>query len=234
LALRARGHEPVVLSRSTGVDAFSGEGLETALSGAQALIDLINTAARTPAEAGAFFSTETSNLLAAELRAGIQHHVLVSIVGLERLPASAHYAGKRRQEQVVRQGPVPWTILRASQFFEFAELMLRTSTRDGIAHLPPLLLQPVAAADVGKVLAELAVGPPLRQVLNLTGPEPQDLVDMARRILNLRGEQTKLVPSWRSGRFGVEAAGEMFLADPDARIAPTTFEEWLRARQAGD
>ena len=229
-ALRAIGHEPVVLARSTGVDAFTGEGLDESMRNVEAVIDVINTSARTAEDAEVFFTTETSNVLQAEVRAGVRHHVLLSIVGLERLPSSPHYAGKRRQEQVVMQGPVPWTILRASQFFEFAEMMLRLGTREGTATIPPLLLQPVAAADVGQLLAELAVGAPTRSVENLTGPEPQDLVDMARRILNARGDQTKLVPSWRAGRFGVGAAGEMFLADPSARVARTTFEEWLRGR----
>ena len=155
---------------------------------------------------------------------------MLSIVGVDLVPDNGHYAGKIRQEEVAEAGPVPVTILRATQFFEFAEQVIGW-TRDGdTITLAPLLLQPVAAADVADGLAEAAAGPPQGRASDLAGPETQDFVDMARRILAARGDSTaRLVPSWQNGMFGVEMAGEVLLPGPDARLAPTTFSAWLTA-----
>jgi uncharacterized protein YbjT (DUF2867 family) len=158
---------------------------------------------------------------------GVGHHVVLSIVGLDLVEGNAHYAGKRRQEGLVRGGPIPHTILRATMFHEFAEMVVGWTRKGDAATVPPLLIRPVAASDVGRVLAEVATGMPERRAPDLAGPEPQDLVDMARRALAVRGESIRLVPSWRDGPFGVEMAGEVLLPGPDARLAPTTFEAWL-------
>jgi uncharacterized protein YbjT (DUF2867 family) len=227
-ALRVDGHDPVVIARSTGVDLLTGEGLDTALAGVDAVVDVTNTAATTAAETREFFGTVAGNLLAAGARAGVRHHVLLSIVGIDAIEGNAHYAGKRRQEAVVTAGPVPWTMQRATQFHEFAQMVVGWTRRDGTAVVPPLLVQPVAVLDVAAVLASLAVGPPRGRVTDLAGPGPQDLVDMARRTLVARGEPPlRLVPSWRDGPFGVEMAGEVLLPAPDARIAPISFDAWL-------
>ena len=219
-ALGRIGHDAVVVARSRGVDVATGEGLDDALAGAEAVIDVTNAPA--PEELGAM----TGRLLGAEERAGVAHHVLLSIVGIDRVEGNPHYAGKRRQEELVRTGPLPWTILRATQFHEFATQIVDWTLSDGTATVPPLLLQPVAAADVGDVLAEVATGAP-RGTLELAGPETQDLVDMARRAADAAGRPVRLVPSWRGGVFGPEMAGEVLLPGPDARLAPTTFQTWL-------
>jgi uncharacterized protein YbjT (DUF2867 family) len=221
-------HDVGVLSRSHGVDTVGGIGLDEALQGVDAVVDATNTAETDPDAAQAFFATSTQNLLDAEARAGVRHHVVLSIIAIDRVEGNAHYAGKRRQEEVAEAGSVPVTILRAAQFFEFADLVMGW-TRDGdTVTLPPLLLQPVAASDVADVLAEIAVGAPQGRAADLAGPELQDFVDMSRRILAARGDTTtRLVPSWRDGPFGVEMAGEAMLPGPDARLAPTTLEAWL-------
>jgi uncharacterized protein YbjT (DUF2867 family) len=162
----------------------------------------------------------------------VGHHVLLSIAGVDRVEGNAHYAGKRRQEEVVAAGPIPYTILPATQFHEFAEMVVGWTERDGSAAVPPLLVQPVAAADVGEVLAEVAAGAPQGRARDLAGPATEDLVDMARRALAARGRQVRLVPSWQNGIFGPEMAGEVLLPGPDARIAPTSFEDWLRGSSA--
>ena len=172
----------------------------------------------------------TERLLDAERDAGVAHHVLLSIVGVDRLEGNAHYAGKRRQEELVEAGPVPATIQRATQFHAFPEQVAGSMERDGVAPIAPLLLQPVAAAEVGEVLAEVAAGQPLGRAPDLAGPLLEDMVDMARRTLAVRGRDIRLRPTWRSGLFGVEAAGEVMLAGPEARLAPTTFDEWLAGR----
>jgi len=232
-AVRIAGHHPVVLARSTGVDLLTGAGLDVAevLRDVDAVIDTTNTADTDADEAQRFFGAVTEHLLAAEQRAGVTHHLVLSIVGVERVQSAGHYAGKRRQEQLVADGPVPWTILRATQFFEFPEMVVGWTRRDGTAVVPPLLMQPIAVADVADTLTQIAVGPPQGRVPDLAGPETQDLVDMARRALAAHGEEVRLVPSWRDGPFGTDMAGEALLPGPDARLAPTGFDTWLNDTQ---
>jgi uncharacterized protein YbjT (DUF2867 family) len=229
-ALGRAGHEAVVVARSRGVDLTTGKGLDEALTAVEAVIDTTNARAGDAERARELFGAMTERLLDAERRAGVAHHVLLSIVAVDRLEGNAHYAGKRRQEELVEAGPVPATIQRATQFHEFPEQLAGSTERDGVAPIPPLLLQPVAAADVGEVLAEVAAGPPQGRAPDLAGPLPEDMVDMARRTLAVRGRDVRLRPTWRGGRFGVDAAGEVMLAGPDARLAPTTFDEWLAGR----
>jgi uncharacterized protein YbjT (DUF2867 family) len=215
-----------VLARSTGVDLTTGAGLAAALDGVEAVIDVTNTSSVDTEQVRAFFAAVTGHLLAAEDHAGVRHHVVLSIVGLDRIPDVGHYAGKREQERLARSGPVPVTVVRATQFFDFAAQMVGWTRRGQSATLAPLLLQPVAVSDVADVLVEVAVGEPVNGISELAGPETQDLVDMARRTLAARGESLRLVPTWR-GRYGVELAGEVLLPGPNARIAPTTFDDWL-------
>jgi uncharacterized protein YbjT (DUF2867 family) len=223
--LQRGGHQVAQIARSLGVDTITGDGLDAALDGVDAVIDVSNTPAMEPAEAEAFFERSTRNLLEAGRRAGVRHHVVLSITNIDRIAGNAHYDGKRRQEQAAADGPT--TIVRAAQFFEFAEMVAAWSRQGDTVTVAPLLLQPVAAADVAAVLAEVAQGEPQGRAPDLAGPEPQDFVDMTRRVLAARGDTTtRLLPSWK-GIFGVEMAGEVMLADPGARLAPTTFDAWL-------
>jgi uncharacterized protein YbjT (DUF2867 family) len=158
--------------------------------------------------------------------------VLLSIVNIDRFEGSAHYAGKRAQERVVETGPVPWTIQRATQFHDFAGMVAGRTRRDGVAIVPPLLVQPVAITDVATVLVELAAGAPQGRAPDLAGPETEDLVDMARRTLAARGDPTRLRASWRDGPFGVDWAGEVLLPGDGARLGRITFDTWLRGQRA--
>ncbi len=175
------------------------------------------------------FGTVTERLLAAEQEAGVGHHVVLSIVGLDRVHGNAHYAGKRRQEELVEAGPVPWTIVRATQFHDFGGMVVSWTTRDGRAMVPPLLIQPVSIDDVVELLIEVATGEARRGRIDIAGPRTEDLVDMARRTLTARGESIELVPSWRV-LFGDEMAGEVLLPGGDARIGSVTFDQWLTAQ----
>lgn len=224
--LERAGHDVVGMSRSLGVDLTTGAGLDDALSDVDAVVDVTNSTATDAREAVRFFGTTTRNLLAAEERAGVRHHVLLTIVGLHRVEGNAHYAGKREQERLVEAAPVPWTIVPVTQFHDFAETVASWSEHDGIATVPPLLVQPIAPADVAEVLAEIAVGAHRGRYADVAGPETQDLVDMARRTHLARGRAVRLVPTW-SGTFGTAMAGEVLLPGDGARIAPTTFEDWL-------
>ncbi|HLV59715.1 MAG TPA: SDR family oxidoreductase [Natronosporangium sp.] len=225
-ALERDGHETVRISRSLGVDLLTGEGLDEALTGAEAVIDVTNAPPSDRAAAVSYFGTATANLLAAEQRAGVRHHVLLSIVGIHRVEDNPHYAGKREQERLVSGGPVPWTIVPSTQFHDFAAMVAGWTERDGVATVPPLVVQPVAPADLADILAEIAVGPPRGRYVDVAGPRREDLVDMARRTLRARGRAVTVVPD-RSGPLGASMAGDVLLPGEGARITPTSFDQWL-------
>jgi uncharacterized protein YbjT (DUF2867 family) len=225
------GHTAVRISRSLGVDLLTGEGLDAALEGVDAVIDAISSPPISPDETREYFGTTTHNLLAAEQRAGVRHHVLLSIVGIQRMEmggGTAHYAGKREQERLIEEGPVPWTIVPATQFHDFAGLAASWTEQDGVATIAPLLVQPIAPDDIAEILAEIAAGEPQGRYVDVAGPETQDLVDMARRTNEVLGRKVKLVPTW-SGPIDLSMTGNVLLPGENARIAPTTFEQWLAA-----
>src|SRR6185312_2557286 len=226
-ALEAGGHEVIRMSRSLGVDLMTADGLDAALDGVDAVIDALS-AEGSDDETLAFFGTTTQNLLAAEQRVGVRHHVLLSIVDIHRLEGNAHYAGKREQERLITEGNVPWTIVPATQFHDFAATVTSWTEQDGVASIAPLLVQPIAPDDIAAVLAEVAAGEPQGRYVDVAGPETQDLVDMARRTNEIRGRTVKLVPTW-SGIFDESMAGNVLLPSDNARIAPTTFDDWLAA-----
>jgi uncharacterized protein YbjT (DUF2867 family) len=227
-ALERDGHEAVRISRSLGVDLTTGEGLHGVLDGVDAVVDAISAPPISRDETLAYFGTTTRNLLAAEERAGVRHHVLLSIVGIHGIEGNPHYAGKREQERLIEQGNVPWTIVPATQFHDFAAMVASWTEQDGVATIAPLLVQPIAPDDIADVLAEIAAGEPRGRYVDVAGPEAQDLVDMARRTHDVRGRTVKLVPTW-SGIFGESMAGSVLLPGENARIAPTTFDDWLAA-----
>ncbi|MGE2721670.1 SDR family oxidoreductase [Mycolicibacterium celeriflavum] len=227
-ALERDGHEVVRISRSLGVDLVSGEGLDAALDGVEAVVDAISAPPIDRDRTVEYFGTTTRNLLDAERRAGVGHHVLLSIVGIHDIEGNPHYSGKREQERLIAEGPVPWTVVPATQFHDFAAMVAGWTEQDGVSTIAPLLVQPIAPDDIAEVLAEVAVGLPQGRYVDVAGPETQDLVDMARRTLAARGRQVKLVPTW-SGMFGLSMAGNVLLPGENARIAPTTFDDWLAA-----
>ncbi|BBY42925.1 SDR family oxidoreductase [Mycolicibacterium celeriflavum] len=227
-ALGRDGHDVVRISRSLGVDLMTGAGLDDALTDVEAVIDAISAPPTDREKTTEYFGTTTRNLLAAEHRAGVRHHVLLSIVGIHGIEGNAHYAGKREQERLVAEGPVPWTVVPATQFHDFAAMVVGWTEHDGAATIAPLLVQPIAPDDIAEVLAEVATGQPQGRYVDVAGPEPQDLVDMARRTFEARGRRIKLIPTW-DGVFGLSMAGNVLLPRENARIAATTFDDWLAA-----
>ncbi|TVY06244.1 NAD-dependent epimerase/dehydratase family protein [Mycolicibacterium porcinum] len=225
-ALQGAGHDVVAISRSNGVDLSTGEGLDAALAGVQAVVDAISAPPTDRDSTVDYLGTATRNLLAAEDRAGVGHHVLLSIVGIHGIDGNPHYAGKREQERLIEAGSVPWTIVPATQFHDFAEMVVSWTERDGRAEIAPLLVQPIDPDDVAAVLAEIVAGDPQGRYADVAGPQTQDLVDLARRTLAARGRDVTLMPTW-SSIFGVEMAGNALLPGAGARIAPTTFDQWL-------
>jgi uncharacterized protein YbjT (DUF2867 family) len=227
-ALERDGHEAIRISRSVGVDLTTGDGLDAALEGVDAVVDAVSAPPMDRDQTAAYFGATTRNLLAVEERAGVRHHILLSIVGISRVEGNAHYTGKREQERLVAEGAVPWTIVPATQFHDFAATVISWTERDGVATIAPLLVQPIAPDDIAHILAEVAIGEPQGRYVDVAGPETQDLVDMARRTNEVRGHKVRLVPTW-SGVFDESMAGNVLLPGENARIAPTTFDDWLAA-----
>ena len=233
-ALERRHHTVVPISRAHGVDVVTGTGLSSALHGVEVVVDVTNSTATDSAATVDFFTNATRRLLAAEGSAGVNHHVVLSIAGLWNVGGNAHYEGKRAQETCVTEGEVPFTIVPATQFHDFAEMVASWTAVDGVAQLPPLLIQPVAPYDVAEVLADVAASAPQGRHVDVAGPAPEDLVDMARRTHAARGRLVHLVPSWHTGIFGAEMAGDVLLPSSDAHLAPTSFDTWLAQQAAAD
>ncbi len=227
--LRSRGHDVASLTRATGVNLETAEGLAGRLDGVDAVIDVTNPPVADIASAERAFTAISQNLLSAEGQAGVGHHVALSIAGLQRVEGNPHYYGKRAQERVVQAGSVPFTIVPATQFHDFPAMIAEWGVVEGVAHVPPLLLQPVAPGDVADVLIEIAEGDPQGMSRDVAGPRTEDAVDMARRTRAVRGIDAPLLATWRGGALGVEFAGEVLVPADGARLMPTTFDEWLEA-----
>jgi uncharacterized protein YbjT (DUF2867 family) len=225
--LRGDGHEPLAASPDTGVNALTGEGLAEALAGAEVVVDVSNAPAWDDAAVLDFFETSSRNLLAAESAAGVRHHVTLSVVGTDRLPESGYFRAKLAQEQLVKAGPVPYTIVRATQFFEFISRIADSSAEDAIVRLPPALVRPEAAADVARTLADVAAGSPLNDTVELAGPEAFRLDELARLVLTANGDPRRVTTDVHARYFGAELDDRSLAPGDDARIAPTHFEDWL-------
>jgi uncharacterized protein YbjT (DUF2867 family) len=221
----ADGHDVVVLARSRGVDLLSGDGLEEALAGVEGVVDVTNIETLSRAASVEFFSATTRNLLDAELRAGIRHHVVLSIVGVDRV-GLGYYVGKRAQEQLVADGRVPWTILRATQFHEFAAQML-DRVPGPVAVLPRQRNQPVAAREVARALVDHVTGPPAGFAPELAGPQEENLADMARRLLTRRGSKRRVLALRLPVKGSGAMAGGGLLPAADGPRGVQTYQQWL-------
>jgi uncharacterized protein YbjT (DUF2867 family) len=225
--LREDGHQLLAASPDTGVDTLTGKGLAEALEGARVVVDVSNAPVWEDVPVLDFFRTSSGNILAAEAAAGVRHHVVLSIVGADRLPDSGYYRAKVAQEDAAKAGGIPYTILRATQFFEFIGRIADSSTDGGTVHLPPVLVQPEAADDVAAALAEIAVGEPVNGIVELAGPERFRLDELARRVLGANHDPRRVVPDVRARYFGAELDDHSLTPGNDPRIAPTRFEDWL-------
>jgi uncharacterized protein YbjT (DUF2867 family) len=225
--LRKEGHEPLAASPDTGVNVLTGEGLAEALEGAQVVVDVANPPAWDDAAVLDFFETASRNVLAAETAAGVGHHVTLSVVGTDRLPDSGYLRAKLAQEGAVKAGPIPYTIVRATQFFEFIGRIADSGTEGDTVRLSPALVQPEAADDVASTLADVAVGAPLNDTIELAGPEAFPLDELARRVLSASGDPRQVTADVHARYFGSELDDRSLTPGNDARIAPTRFEDWL-------
>ena len=230
--VRAAGADPVVLARSTGVDLTTGAGLEAGLADVTAVIDVSNVITTSRSRAIKFFEAVTSTLLTAEARAGVRHHVALSIIGCDRVDLG-YYAGKRRQEKLVLAAGVPGTVLRATQFHEFAAQTLERGKAFTVV-VPRMLSQPVAAREVAHALVRLAGQPPAGLAPGLAGPDQLQMTDMVRRLARVRGLRRLVVPVRLPGDVGRQMAGGALLPDPGGLHGRLTYQQWLDVAAGAD
>jgi uncharacterized protein YbjT (DUF2867 family) len=223
--LNAGGHQAVPHSPSSGVDLLSGRGLPEALNGVDVVVNLTNSPTFDDASP-AFFQTTMDNLLAAAATAGVRHAVILSIVGAERVPDLVYYRAKVLQEDILKAGPVPYSIVRATQFFEFVDAALSWTADEHTVRLPATLIQPMAAADVAQAVADVSAGAPLQGTRNVAGPEVFRLDELGKITLAARGDHRTVVTDNTAGLFAA-ASGDALLAKDGAVIAKTTYRDWL-------
>jgi uncharacterized protein YbjT (DUF2867 family) len=228
--LQGRGHEAVPAAPSTGFDTISGAGVAEGLTGAQVVVDVSNSPSFEDAAVLQFFQTSTDTLLGAERKVGIKHHVVLSIVGADRAPDSGYMRAKVAQEQLVADGGVPYTIIRATQFFEFLSGIADSNTTDGTVRLPSAHLQPIAVSDLAVAVADVAEGPPTDGVVEVAGPEAIGLDELARRVLSATGDPRPVVTDDSVKYFGAQIDDATLTPGPGARIATTRLDDWLSRR----
>jgi uncharacterized protein YbjT (DUF2867 family) len=232
--LRAAGHDALAAAPDTGVNTITGEGLAEALEGADVVVDVANAPVWEDSAVMDFFLTSTRNILAAETAAGVKHHVVLSVVGTDRLPDSGYFRAKVAQEETVKAGAVPYSILRASQFFEFIGRVVDSSTDDEkTVRLAPVFVQPESADDVAAAVADVVVSEPVNGIIELGGPEQFRLDELAKRLLRAKNDTRRVTADVHALYFGTELDDHSLTPGSGARIAPTRFEDWLSESVTG-
>ncbi|MER5787551.1 SDR family oxidoreductase [Streptomyces sp. NPDC001980] len=222
--LNAAGHEAVPHSQSTGVDIITGQGLDEALMGVDVVVNLTNSPTFDDASL-AFFQTSMDNLLAAADKDGVGHFVILSIVGTDQVPEMDYYRAKALQEKILADGPIPYSIVRATQFMDFLDAVLSWTADADSVRLPATPIQPIASRDVAEAVAEVAAGPPLNGIRNIAGPEIFPLDELGRITLSHKGDPRTVVTDPSAGMFAV-VKGDV-LTDKNAHLAPTRYADWL-------
>lgn len=228
--LGGEGHSVVGAARSTGVDVLSGDGVSGAVVGADVVIDVTNSPSFEDGPVMDFFTTSTTNLVTAAKAAGVGHYVALSIVGADDLPESGYLRAKVAQETIIRDSGLPYSIVRATQFHEFAEAITDSLNVDGEVRAPDALIQPIAAQEVAAEMAKVAVGKPRNGHVDVGGPDKIPFADLARAVLAKRGDERRVVVTGEATYFGTPLAEGSLVTGDDAVIAATRFTDWL-ARQ---
>lgn len=230
--LRHKGHDVVAGSPSTGINAVTGEGLGTALAGAQVVVDVANSPSFEDKAVLDFFSASSTNLLAAASAAGVKHYVALSVVGTERLLDSGYFRGKMVQEDLITAGKVPYTILRATQFFEFMGGIAQAGTQGNTVRLTSALMQPIVSDDVAEALADVALATPLNGIAEVAGPDRKPMSELVQQALTAAGDQRQIVVDTAAPYFGVVVNDQSLTPGAGARIMPTRFGDWLSRQPA--
>jgi len=226
--LRDQGQEVVAASPSSGVNSMTGEGLTDALKGASVAVDVTNSPSWEDAAVLRFFETSTRNLLQYEASAGVRHHIALSVVGTDRLLQSGFFRAKLVQENLIKASSIPYSIVRATQFFEFVNKIADLSMQGNQVRLPPVLFQPMAADDVAAALARTAMGSPVNGNIEIGGPEQFRLDEVVRRDLAARKDPRQVISDPQARYYGIEVSERSLVPDGHARLGETRFEDWLR------
>ncbi|MBD2728923.1 SDR family oxidoreductase [Nostoc sp. FACHB-892] len=225
--LRERGHETVAASPSSGVNAVTGEGLAEVLVGTQVVVDVTNSPSFEDAAVLEFFEKSSRNLLAAEANVGVAHHVVVSIVGADRIPDSGYMRAKVAQEKLIQSAGIPYTIVRATQFFEFIETIIAQFPTDGqTVHLPPAFIQPILSDDVADALVDITLGAPVNGIIDLAGPDRFHFEEIIRQFLSVTHDSRQVVVDSHARYFGA-ALNDQLVPQGNSLIGSTRFEDWL-------
>lgn len=225
--LKDRGHNAFAASPGTGVNIVTGEGLDAVLKGAEIVVDVANSPSFEADPAMAFFKSAGTNLMTAERHAGVKHHVALSVVGVDRLPDIPYFRAKHAQEKLIEGGGIPYSIVRATQFCEFVGAVAESGARDDGLHVTSAMMQPIAAEDVATALADVALATPTDRIMELAGPEPLRMDELARRLLEARGDGRQVVSDDGAPYFGMVLKPQSLLPGPNPRLAPTHFTDWL-------
>jgi len=231
LKLLEHGHQVVPASPATGVNTLTGEGLAEALDSAAVVVDVSNSPSFEDAAVLKFFETSTSNLLDAEVAAGVGHHVALSVVGTERLSESGYFRDKIAQEKLIKRSSIKYSIVHATQFFEFIERIADDATDGNTVRLAPILIQPMAAEDVASAVGRISVGSPVNGIVEVAGPQQFRLDELIRRVLRERRDPREVITDPHARYFGAELDERTLVPGDDARLAETRFDDWLS--QAG-
>lgn len=225
--LREKGHEVVAASPSKGINSVTGEGLAAALAGGQVVVDVANAPSWEDQAVLDFFETSGRNLLAAEAAAGVGHHVALSVAGTDRLLEGGYFRAKMAQENLIQASPIPYTIVRATQFFEFVEGIANAATEGETVRLPPVLMQPIVSDDVAAVMAETALSKPLNGTVDLAGPDPIRQDELVRQFLSATGDARTVIADPRALYFGIAVDDRSLMPGDKPRLGPTHFADWL-------
>ena len=222
-----QGHEAVAAAPGTGINSITGEGLADALKGASAVVDVTNSPSWEDAAVLQFFETSTRNLLASGAAAGVKHHVALSVVGTERLLESGFFRAKLAQENLIKASSRPYTIVRATQFFEFVKPIADFSTQGNQVRLPSALIQPMAADDVASALARVVTASPVNRTVEIGGPEKFQLDELARRALAAFHDPREVITDPHARYFGIQVSERALIPGEDAQLGSTHFDDWL-------
>jgi uncharacterized protein YbjT (DUF2867 family) len=231
--LRDQGNEAVPASPDTGVNTLTGDGLAEVLKGAAVVVDVSNSPSFEDTAVLNFFKTSTTNLLAAETAAGVRHHVALSVVGTDRLSESGYMRAKIAQEKLIEQSSIPYSIVHATQFFEFIKGIADAATVGDTVRLAPVLIQPTAAEDVATEVAKVAVGAPINGIVEVSGPEQFRLDELVRRYLAARDDRRSVIADAHARYYGAELGERTLVPDSNATIGETRFEDWLSRQLVG-
>jgi len=225
--LRQRGHEVIAAAPNTGVNTITGEGLAEALDGAQVVVDVANSPSIEDQDAMDFFQTAGKNLTAAEESAGVSHHVALSVVGTDRLQDSGYFRAKLAQENLIESSPIPYTLVHATQFFEFIRSISDSSTEGNTVRVPPVQFQPIAADDVASAVAEAAIGEPVNGMIEIAGPEVFTMDESVRKVLEHDHDPREVIADPNAKYFGVKVAEKALVPGPDPHLGSTRLDWWI-------